>query len=175
MCNCAACKVAAEKQKSCRTNNPRRVLREADGLQSSDNNPRGADTPSENTSADRAARYETSGEQSRPLHGSARSSRVITEITHLRLPTKPCILMLLRLLFASKLQTGLQFLKVKTLSRLHEHVFLIPLRGNLTRFPSSHWLSRVSATCLPLFSVMTTKASAASPQPFLVCAVMRNT
>lgn len=28
---------------------------------------------------------------------------------------------------------------------------------------------------LPLFSVVTTRASAASPQPFLVCAVMRNT
>lgn len=29
--------------------------------------------------------------------------------------------------------------------------------------------------CLPRFSVVTTSASAASPQPFLVCAVMRNT
>lgn len=33
----------------------------------------------------------------------------------------------------------------------------------------------VKSSVLPLFSVVTTRASAASPQPFLVCAVMRNT
>lgn len=76
MCNCADCKVAAEKLKSCRANNPQRVPRKADGLQSSDNNPQGADTPSENTSADRAARWKQA--ESKAGLRTARHAQVVS-------------------------------------------------------------------------------------------------
>lgn len=42
-------------------------------------------------------------------------------------------------------------------------------------YPALEYVSIKIHIELPLFSVVTTSASAASPQPFLVCAVMRNT